>query len=289
MSKKETVLVTGSTGFIGGHVIKNLLNKKVKIVATSQNRNKAKKYEWFGKTEYVPLDIGRLDGSNLYDYFQKPDRLIHLSWEGLPNYREPYHFERNLPDNYTFLKNLIQNGLNDLTVVGTCFEYGLQNGRLSETYESKPVTSYGLAKDTLRNFLEQLKRQYDFKLRWVRPFYVYGDNQNENSILGQLEKAAKNRDKVFNMSLGEQLRDYLRVEKMAEYISTISLQDKIYGIINCCSGEPISVRRFAENYTKEKGIKIKLNLGYYPYPDYEPLAFWGDNTKLLKIINNNKD
>ncbi len=289
MPKKETVLVTGSTGFIGGHVIKDLLNKKVKIVATSQNRNKAKKYEWFGKTEYVPLDIGRLDGSNLYDYFQKPDRLIHLSWEGLPNYRELYHFERNLPDNYNFLKNLIQNGLSDLTVVGTCFEYGIQSGRLSETDESKPVTSYGLAKDTLRKFLEQLKRQYDFKLRWVRPFYVYGDNQNENSVLGQLEKAAKNRDKVFNMSLGEQLRDYLPVEKMAEYISIISLQDKIYGIINCCSGEPISVRRFAENYIKEKGIKIKLNLGYYPYLDYEPLAFWGDNMKLLKIINNNKD
>ena len=25
---------------------------------------------------------------------------------------------------------------------------------------------------------------------------------------------------------------------------------------------------------------MKLNLGYYPYPTYEPMAFWGDNTKL---------
>lgn len=25
---------------------------------------------------------------------------------------------------------------------------------------------------------------------------------------------------------------------------------------------------------------IKLNLGHYAYPDYEPLAFWGDRSKL---------
>ncbi|GAI93187.1 unnamed protein product [marine sediment metagenome] len=87
------------------------------------------------------------------------------------------------------------------------------------------------------------------------------------------------------MSGGEQLRDYLPVEKVAEHIVKISMQDKIGGIINCCSGKPISIGKLVENYLAEKNKNIELNLDYYPYPDYEPMAFWGDSTKLNKVIN----
>jgi dTDP-6-deoxy-L-talose 4-dehydrogenase (NAD+) len=34
---------------------------------------------------------------------------------------------------------------------------------------------------------------------------------------------------------------------------------------------------------QEKKYEMKLNLGFYPYPDYEPMAFWGDNLKLNTI------
>jgi dTDP-6-deoxy-L-talose 4-dehydrogenase (NAD+) len=64
----------------------------------------------------------------------------------------------------------------------------------------------------------------------------------------------------------------------------MALQDKIGGIINCCSGKPISVRTFVENYFEEHNHPIKLNLGYYLYPDYEPFAFWGDVKKLTRAI-----
>jgi dTDP-6-deoxy-L-talose 4-dehydrogenase (NAD+) len=60
----------------------------------------------------------------------------------------------------------------------------------------------------------------------------------------------------------------------------------VQGIINCCSGTPVSVKTFVENYLKEKNRSIKLNLGYYPYTDYEPMYFWGDNSK-LKLIQAN--
>ena len=115
---------------------------------------------------------------------------------------------------------------------------------------------------------------------------MYGKGQNPNAIFSQLEVALKKRDKVFNMTGGEQLRDYLAVEKVAEYIVKISLQNKIAGIINCCSGKAISIRELVENYLAEKGGKIELNLGHYHYPDYEPMAFWGDDQKLRKILDN---
>ena len=92
-----------------------------------------------------------------------------------------------------------------------------------------------------------------------------------------------NGDKEFKMSGGEQLRDFLPVEKVADNISKFSLQDSVTGIINCCSGQQQSVRKFVEDYFASKGKEIKLVLGHYPYPAYEPFAFWGDVNKLNSV------
>lgn len=278
------ILVTGATGFVGNYLIMELLKLKHEIIATGKEAKNKLKYKWLDKVTYIQCDLNKkIDDS--YKLFCEPDILIHLYWEGLPNYREHYHFERNLFNSYFFIKNLITAGLRDVTVLGTCFEYGMRNGKLSEHLESSPANAYALAKDTLRKFLEELKTVYDFNFKWIRLFYLYGEGQNKNSILEQLKRAIKNKEKVFNMSGGKQLRDFLYVEKAAEYIAKISLQNEITGIINCCSGKPISIKRFVEKYLEKNNKSIQLNLGYYPYPDYEPMAFWGDNSKLKRIIN----
>ena len=49
------------------------------------------------------------------------------------------------------------------------------------------------------------------------------------------------------------------------------------------SGEPISVRSLVERRLAEREGDVQLNLGYYPYPDYEPMAFWGVCDKFLSI------
>ena len=212
--------------------------------------------------------------------------MIHLAWEGLPNYKSLFHFESNLPKHCLLLKNLIENGLNDLVVTGTCLEYGMQEGSLTEEMLAQPANPYALAKDTLRKFLYELQKMHPFVLKWVRLFYLYGKGQNPNSLLSQLERALENDDKIFNMSEGEQMRDYLPVERVADYICKIALQQKISGIINCSSNEPVTVKQFVENYLQRINKSILLNLGYYPYPDYEPMSFWGDNYKLKRIITN---
>jgi dTDP-6-deoxy-L-talose 4-dehydrogenase (NAD+) len=76
------------------------------------------------------------------------------------------------------------------------------------------------------------------------------------------------------MSGGEQLRDYLPIAAAAAQI--VALYERAQpGISNICSGNPISVRRLVEQRIAQRGATIKLHLGYYPYPDHEPLAFWG--------------
>lgn len=281
----ERILVTGATGFIGGYVVLRLLEEGCRVITTSSNPDHAAIQPWFGKTEHIQLDLSRLDkNADYYQLLGRPDRMIHLAWEGLPNYRSSFHLEENLPRHEALLSNLLANGLRDLTVTGTCLEYGMQEGALSELLPAQPGNPYAQAKDRLRQFLERQQAAVPFVMKWIRLFYIYGKGQNPNSLFSQLEKALANGDAVFNMSKGEQMRDYLPVEQVAENIVRIARQQAVTGIVNCCSGRPVTVREMVDNFLARSGKTITLNLGYYPYPDYEPFRFWGDPSKLKTIF-----
>lgn len=278
------VLVTGATGFIGNYVVENLLQRPgIEVVASGTSLEKASQKSWFPQVAFVPFDLTNPPEGPLMRHFGNPDKIIHLAWSGLPNYRKLFHFEEELPRQYHFLKTLIREGLSDVTISGTCFEYGMQEGQLREDMPADPGNPYALAKDTLRRFLTELQREEKFDLKWVRLFYMWGEGQSETAILPQLKKAISNGDAVFNMSGGEQVRDYLPVESVAENIVSIAVRNDVRGIINCSSNQPITINQLVADYLEREGGSIELNRGFYPYPDYEPFAFYGDNTKLNSI------
>ncbi len=278
------ILVTGATGFIGNYLIHDLLTNGYEVVASSTDINKAKLFSWFNKVSYIAYNINHDCDKNLFEKFGRPDRLIHLAWEGLPNYKALFHIEKNLSHNYQFLKNLVSNGLKDVTISGTCLEYGMVEGCLKENLISNPIISYAIAKDSLRKFLLLLQNYFPFNLKWVRIFYMYGEGQSENSLYSQLMMAIKNDAPFFNMSVGNQIRDFISVDDAANHLLKISTTHNRTDIINCCSGIPISVKGFVEELLKRENKQIILNLGYYPYIEYEPINFFGDKTKLNQII-----
>ena len=279
------VLVTGATGFIGSHLIRELLKSKTnQIVATSRSIDKAKKSDWFSKVEYIEYDFNEGTGENLYDFFGKPDQLIHLAWENLSNYNSSSHIEVILPNHSDFIESMVLGGLKNVVVTGTCFEYGMIEGCLSEDIDTKPENPYAVAKDSLRKFIVNLQKKHSFVYKWIRLFYMYGDGQSKTSLMYLLDKTIQDKNKVFNMSGGEQLRDFLPIDEVVRNISLITKQNShLNQVVNCCSGKPISVKNLVEHYLEEKKYKIRLNLGFYPYPDYEPMRFWGCNLKLKEI------
>jgi nucleoside-diphosphate-sugar epimerase len=266
------IAVTGATGFIGMHVLKVLERHPVEIIAVARNPKRLP--ESVHIHHAVSLDIAN-PGTDCFEKLGRPDVLIHLAWDGLPNYKSLHHFETELPRQFRFLKALIDSGLPSLFVAGTCFEYGMQSGPLSADIFPRPSNPYGFAKDALRQQLQFLNAIKPFNLTWGRLFYLYGEGQSCASLYSLIKEAVLRGDKVFNMSGGEQLRDYLPVEEVAKRIVNLSIGGDSQGVVNICSGKPISVRNLVEQWLVEHHWKIELNLGYYPYPDYEPMAFWG--------------
>ena len=278
------ILVTGASGFVGRHVVSALLSKSgVAVTVVGRNEEKfSMLLDKHPQLKFVEFDISQAT-QDCYAQLGKPDSVIHLAWDGLPNYTLNFHFDTELPKQYNFLKKLIFGGLQNLLVAGTCFEYGMKHGSLREDLECSPSTAYGFAKASLLNQLRYLKNERSFKLCWARLFYSYGTGQASGSLYSLLCAAIERGDLVFNMSAGEQLRDFLPIEEVARHLVALSHHCDDLDIVNVCSGEPISVRAFAEKIVALKQSKIQLNLGYYGVPSYEPMAFWGDAAKLRSL------
>ncbi|MGV8918302.1 MAG: NAD-dependent epimerase/dehydratase family protein [Pseudomonas sp.] len=278
------VLVTGATGFVGRHLVSALLARGCRVRAVARNVEVAQSMPWFDSVEFISADV-HAAGLDVAMLTEGIDALAHLAWPGLPNYQALFHFEHNLFADYAFIKCVVQAGVPQVLVTGTCFEYGLQSGPLDEQTAPQPNNPYGLAKNTLRLFLESLEREQPFILQWARLFYLHGTGQNRNSLLASLERAIDAGDASFNMSAGDQLRDYLAIEVATDYLAQILQHPEFSGVINCSSGQPISVRALVEQHLRERGAAISLNLGHYGYSPHEPMAFWGVADRLQQLLS----
>jgi nucleoside-diphosphate-sugar epimerase len=277
------VLVTGATGFVGRHLVAALLARDCEIRAVARNAETAQEMPWINDVEFIAADIHAAD-LDIHALTDGIDALAHLAWPGLPNYRALFHFEHNLMADYRFIKSAVEAGVKQVLVTGTCFEYGLQSGPLSENTEPRPSNPYGLAKHTLHLFLQNLQQEHPFTLQWTRLFYLHGEGQNPNSLLAALDRAIDAGEPSFNMSAGEQLRDFLPIVNAAGYLAAILQKTDFNGVINCASGQPVSVRALVEQRLRERDASLHLNLGHYPYPTHEPLAFWAVTERLQQLL-----
>ncbi len=277
--------MTGATGFIGQHVVPLLVQSGHDVTVIVRQASSLTSFNWSADVGVIEADIYQLEHRWLGQVGLQ-DCLLHLAWQGLPNYQQAFHIERNLPADFAFIRQLVELGLKHVVVTGTCFEYGNQEGCLSESALTLPENNYAIAKNELRKHLVELQTEIPFKLIWARLFYMHGEGQSSSSLLSQLQQAIERGDDVFDMSGGEQLRDYLPVTCVAEYLQKLVESHENDGSVNVCSGHAISIKQLVETYLKQHNATIKLNLGFYPYSKQEPMAFWGDNTKLLTWLNN---
>jgi nucleoside-diphosphate-sugar epimerase len=270
------VVVTGASGFIGSHVIATLqCVEGIDVVATGRDEEALRDLG----VEWVATDLYESGGKS-HQRLAQADLLIHLAWADVTDVSNPVHTTTHLPNNAEFLVDMARRGVQRICCVGSCFEYGLSSGCLSEESTPQPVTPYGQAKDQLRRQIEPTLVAVGSSLRWLRPFFTHGKGQHPHALFAQLNHAIETGQARFPMSGGAQVRDYLPVSVLAEAIVKASLQTEIDGIINICSGKPRTVRAMVEQHIASSGSSIEPELGRFPYPTHTPMEFWGDSTKL---------
>ena len=271
------IAITGATGFIGQHV-RNVLAKTdndVVLVVRHVERVGDKS----AREEIVAADLSQAR-TDWFELFGRPDVVLHLAWGGLPNYMDCYHVDVELPTQLRFLTALIKSGLKKLVVTGTCYEYGISSGALSEDQETNPNTPYGIAKDRLRKELFELRSTQHFDLTWARIFYPYGEGQSESSIYSQLTRAISDNEKEFAIGSGTQMLDFIQVTTVAKALLAFVTEIKGIGLINVGSGDPQTVIEFVERLISRFESNIVPKVGVINDREYESISFWSDNNLL---------
>lgn len=276
-------LVTGATGFIGRHLTRELLNKGHEVSVAVRNPEKLREAGLERDVCSYVFDLERAPEENLWEFFQRPDIVFHLAWEGLPNYSSFHHIEENLPRHYRFLKGLAQGGCPKILVTGTCAEYGNQSGQLNESAPVFPDNAYAAAKHALYLFSRIMCKRYDTIILWARVFYITGE-RGRPSLFDDLGRAMRRGDESFDLSGGEQLRDFLNVEEVASSLRKIAEVADQSMVINVGSGSPVSICSVVERIVSLNKSNIRLNWGRLPYADNEPMAFWADVSRLNSLL-----
>lgn len=275
----KSVLVTGANGYIGRHVVDALKQKGAHVVAADLRMD--------GDTNAdveISCDIFDSCENILRSLDEVPDACLHLAWKNGFNHKAPSHIE-DLSAHFEFLTSLAHAGVSQIAVMGSMHEVGYWEGAIDENTPCNPQSLYGVAKNALRQALELELADTPVVFQWIRGYYIYGDDSKSQNIFGKILQASEEGRKTFPFTSGKNKYDFLPIDELAYQIACVLMQDKVSGIINCCSGDPISLAEMVERFIADHGLNITLEYGVFPDRPYDSPGVWGDNTKIKSILN----
>ncbi|KQO15376.1 NAD-dependent epimerase/dehydratase family protein [Paenibacillus sp. Leaf72] len=279
MSKNKTVLVTGAGGYIGRYVVEKLLDMGIEVIAVGNNTSNIDL-----RANIIEYNIFS-DNDNVYEKLGSPDICLHMAWtDGFVHNAESHL--KYMYSHYQFIKKMLEGGLKQISVMGTMHEIGYHEGEINENTPALPYSFYGVAKNSLRQSLEILLKDREVVFQWLRAFYIYGDDSKNKSIFTKIIQAEQEGKEKFPFTSGKNMYDFITVDELAEQIVLSVLQSEINGVINCCSGSPISLQDMVESFLLKNEFKIKLEYGAFPDRPYDSPAIWGNNEKIQKILQN---
>ena len=136
---------------------------------------------------------------------------------------------------------------------------------------------------------KELCRQHDAQLQWLRGFYLVSNDGRGSSIFAKLVNSEREGKKEFPFTSGRCKYDFLPYDQFCQQVVAAVTQDKVDGVINICSGQPIALGEYIEHFISENGFSIRLAYGKYPDRPYDSPAIWGDSTKIRQILKEVQD
>lgn len=275
---KKRVLVTGANGYIGRHVVSALLDMGHEVIASD--------FSYEGVDERAQrADVSLFSGdTDIYEQFGRPDSCIHMAWRNGFVHNAETHLT-DLPDHFTFIKNMIEGGLPQLAVMGTMHEVGYWEGAIDETTPTNPTSLYGISKNALRQMTFLLANGKDVKIDWLRAYYILGDDEKSSSLFGKIVGWEKEGKETFPFNSGKNKYDFITVDELSRQIAAAATQDVVHGIINCCTGNPVSLADKVQEFIAEHDFQIRPEFGAFPDRPYDSPGVWGNAEKIRKIMS----
>ena len=273
------ILVTGADGYIGRHIVNNLLDLGHEVIAVDIHTDDIN-----DKAEKKKLNLFTADLTNVYTSLGSPDVCLHMAWRDGFVHNSVNHIG-DLSSHYKFLVALMEQGLKHLAVMGTMHEVGYWEGKIDENTPCNPISMYGIAKDALRRSMIAYCKSNSILLQWLRGFYILGDDKKNHSIFSKLLQADEQGQELFPFTTGKTKYDFINVDELVEQISKAVTQTDVTGIINCCSGNPMTLAERVETFIKDHKLKIRLNYGVFPDRPYDSPIIFGDDKKIKQIMS----
>ena len=272
------VLVTGANGYIGRHVVAALLDKGCDVVACDIVLEDMDK-----RATGSIINIFEKHADDLFVTLGSPDACVHLAWRnGFQHFADTQIGD--LSSHYAFLTALISQGLGQLAVMSTMHEVGYWEGKISEDTPCNPMSYYGIAKYSLRQALTVFCARNNCILQWLRGYYILGDDTRNHSIFAKIVEAEKAGKSTFPFTSGKTKYDFIDIDELASQIAAVILQKTVAGVIDCCSGEPVSLGEKVEAFIRDNGFSIRLDYGAFPDRPYDSPVVYGDNAKIKQIL-----
>jgi len=257
--KLNRVVILGANSFIGKAITKKFISQNIKPVLVTRKNADLEKKQSFNKLKKI---------------LKKDDTIIFIAAVA------PVKNIEMLNQNLIICKNIIESlkikKPNHVIYLSSDAVYSNSKNKINEKSETTPESFHGFMHLIRENMLKEL----NCKKTFVRPTLVYGSDDPHNGYgPNKFIRCAQNNEEIFLFGKGEERRDHIHVENVADIVSTVAIK-KIDGIINAVSGNVISFNEIAKNLKKIYPNLVIKNLkrnGPMPHNGYR--AF--DN-KLLK-------
>jgi nucleoside-diphosphate-sugar epimerase len=247
-----SILLTGTSGFIGRHLYESVKNKAEVIGLTRNNRSSDKNI-----IECDLSDIESVKRALSQNNIDHVDTIIHLA---------SVLSDALSPDNIDVLNqnNLLAYNVGQLAIDLSCNKvinlssssvYPNVTGIFSETSEINPSANadafYGLSKYNSEVILNKMLSGKNISISHLRCVMVYGEGVNSSRIWPVMEKELKEKNTITVFGKGERLINQIHINLLVNIIQ--QFMDKDFAGIYNVTGETISLLELAKRILKEKG------------------------------------
>jgi nucleoside-diphosphate-sugar epimerase len=262
----QRILVTGSNGFIGRHLMPILRTRGYEVHGVGRKKT------WDKEPSVQYHQANLLDFAEARSLVAriKPQAMIHLAWNATPGV-----FWTTLENldwvsaSLVLTRAFAEHGGSRAVYAGTCAEYDWSEPLLDEIRTPlRPDTLYGASKDALQKILAASSDALGISIAWGRLFFLYGPGEAPGRLIPDIISALR-REEAALCTAGTQLRDFMHVEDVAAALVAI-LESNAVGPINIASGDCRPVHDLALQVAANLGRPDLLKLGARPMRTGEP-------------------